>query len=424
LEFAAYLARTDFEEHATILDSINAALDEQLVAGRRRLLIAAAVFDAVRGVLYDSRLPEREYLHKLSRTYALLFTLNTEPRLIEYFQDMAGDFVLYVGADQLVRSLSEHFLADADRATRNTLLIAAGTGTRLMLSQAALEEVVWNLRTSDYEFENSFKAVEKHVTYELARNCPKILVRAYLYASMNEDLGHRKPLNWQSFVNQFCDYGDLHKPQAFDAVRRYLVGAFSMTYESSEEMHALVDAGQLDTLTVGLCEIKNEQLARNDALAVLAVYGKRRRGRETSSTSEFGYRTWWLTGETRILRHTMDIVRENNNARYIMRPDFLLNFLTLAPAASQARAAFASVFPSLLGMTLSRRMPEKPFKQILSKVAEAELMDDARRSAAMSKYADQLKGDFEKQYMSATDAGGRYGAEGMADAVAAEQHTD
>lgn len=421
VEFAAYLARSDSGEHATIVDSINAALDERGVTGRRRLLLAAASFDALRGVLYESRRPEREYLHKLSRTYALLFTLNTEPRLIEYFQEMAGDFYLYVGSDQLVRALSEHYLPEADQATRNTLLMAARSGAHLVLTQAALEEVVWNLRTSDFEFENTFKAVEKHVTYELARNSPKILVRAYLYATMSNASQRHLPTNWPSFVHQFCDYADLHKAQAFDSIRRYLQGTFSMEFQSSDNMNTLVDATQLEILTERLCEIKNDQLAHNDALTALAVYGQRRRGREITTTSEFGYRTWWLTSETRILRHTADLIRDNNDARYIMRPDFLLNFLTFAPAASQARDAFASVFPSLLGMTLSRRMPEEPFKKLLSKVAEAESMDDARRSAAMSRYADQLKSDFEKQYLSDSGARGRYGEGGVADAVAAEE---
>jgi len=41
-------------------------------------------------VFYDSLEVERLYLGKLSRTYTLLFTLNTEPRLIEYFQAVTG----------------------------------------------------------------------------------------------------------------------------------------------------------------------------------------------------------------------------------------------------------------------------------------------------------------------------------------------
>lgn len=129
------------------------------------------------------------------------------------------------------------------------------------------------------------------------------------------------------------------------------------------------------------------------------MYGQRRRAREDAKTSEFGYRTWWLTDESKILRHTDDLVKHNNDARYILRPSFLLNFLTLAPAAHEAREAFASVFPSLLGMTLSRRMPEGTFKKIMKQVAAADSLDEARRTAGMARLVDQLKSDFEKQYL-------------------------
>jgi hypothetical protein len=85
--------------------------------------------------------------------------------------------------------------------------------------------------------------------------------------------------------------------------------------------------------------------------------------------------------------------------RCTVRSAFLLNFLTLASAAHEAREAFASVFPSLLGMTLSRRMPETTFKKIMKKVAVADSLDDARRTAGMARLVAQLKSDFEKQYL-------------------------
>jgi hypothetical protein len=58
---------------------------------------------------------ERLYLGKLSRTYLLLFSLNAEPRIIEYFQTMASDFYLYVGSDILIHALSERYLRKRSR---------------------------------------------------------------------------------------------------------------------------------------------------------------------------------------------------------------------------------------------------------------------------------------------------------------------
>jgi hypothetical protein len=200
-------------------------------------------------------------------------------------------------------------------------------------------------------------------------------------------------------VQLFCDYGDLHKTSAGDAVRRYLQAAFNLDFRTTDELQELSDPAAVDELTDALKADKRDwRLAHNDALLALAVYGRRRRRREESSVSEFGFQTRWLTGETSILRHTRELVK-SRGARYIMRPDFLLNFLTLAPRASETRDAFAAIFPSLLGIKLARRMDQDTFHKIMEKVAQAETMDDARRTAAIAKICDELKSDFARQYV-------------------------
>jgi hypothetical protein len=98
-------------------------MDELRLPSPVRTVVGDAAFRAIREVTYYSRSEERLFLGRLSRAYGLLFALNTDPRLIEYFQDMAADFYLYVGSDVLVRALSEH-LVEADQMTRNILRMA------------------------------------------------------------------------------------------------------------------------------------------------------------------------------------------------------------------------------------------------------------------------------------------------------------
>ncbi|WP_156656113.1 hypothetical protein [Mycobacterium sp. 852002-51971_SCH5477799-a] len=98
LEFSIYIAGNE-GEFPTITEALRQALVEHQHYGKTGQLIGDAAFTALRGVLYSSTEDERRYLQTLSRTYALLFTLNTEPRLLEFFQDMSLDFRLYVGAD-------------------------------------------------------------------------------------------------------------------------------------------------------------------------------------------------------------------------------------------------------------------------------------------------------------------------------------
>lgn len=401
LEFASFLQqKPGAASYPTIADGIRSAVQEAQIGGNRAAVIGDLAFRILQGVLYDSREVERRYLQRLSRTYALLFTLNTEPRLIEFFQDMAGDFYLYVGSDVLVRALSEHFLAPGDQMTANCLKVAVRQGATLVLTGPVLDEVVGHMRASDAEYRNHLSGLDQHVTYELARDVPHIMLRAYLYARLNDSLGARKPKSWQGFVHHFCDYEDLRRPAAYEAFRRYLAVAFGLEFRSTDELEALSKATEVKKLTSALLADKrdDERLARNDALMALAVFGHRRKRRETVSVSEFGYQTWWLTSETSIVRHTKELVAERGG-RYIMRPDFLLNFLALSPRAAEARQAFASVFPSLLGIKLARRMDATSFHKVMDRVAEAEGMDDARRAAAISKIVDQLKSDLGKQFI-------------------------
>lgn len=86
---------------------------------------------------------------------------------------------------------------------------------------------------------------------------------------------------------------------------------------------------------------------------------------------------------------------ERSGARYIMRPEFMLN---LAPSAAEVKRTFRAVFPSLLGLRLGRRVPSQQIRDVLQKVSEAQELDDGRRQAKVSDISDQLKSDFYKKY--------------------------
>ncbi|MFE5835502.1 hypothetical protein [Arthrobacter sp. NPDC056493] len=405
LEFASFVSRTegDARSFPTITEAIRTALVELGLTGKRGALIGEAALGALRGVLYESHENERQYLHKLSLTYSLLFTLNAEPRLVEYFQNLAGDFYLYVGSDILIRSLSEYFLPDADQMTRNTLRMAAQHGAKLVLTRPVLEEIAHHLRGCDWDYRSQIAQVQDHLPYEIIRDVPRILLRAYLYAHINQELGMRRPRSWQGYVQQFCDHVDLHSDAVYDDLRKYLCSAFNMVYRSTEDLAEHYDNDEVQRVASALAPYKrNEDLAWNDAILASAVYGRRVQRKETHASTEFGLSTWWLTGETSILRHTKDLVAKHGS-RYVMRPDFLLNFLTLAPGAADVRTTYRNVFPSLLGVSLGRRMEAGAFDEVMKQVAEAEQLDDARRSARIAKVVDQLKSHSTKQFLVGAD---------------------
>jgi hypothetical protein len=405
LEFASFLRDPSaVGEQPDIATAIDASLEEMQVAGKEALKIGPTIFQCLRQVIYSSTEAERRYLQRLSNTYTLLFILNTEPRLLEFFQQMAGDFNLFVGADQILKSLSEHFLEESDQMASNALRIASDLGAKLILTQPVLEEIVSHFRRCDAEWQNHIAKSEGLMTYELSRNVGPIMLRSYLYARISPTL-QIKPKSWQAFVNSFCTYDVLKKDEAETEFLRYLTAKFNMEYLAVEELENLVDTEGVAELARNLGPRKaRRELAENDALLAHAVYGMRRVNKEHSSQNEFGFSTWWLTGESSILKHTKDLVAANRGARYMMRPEFLLNFVTLAPSAKDTRKTFARIFPTLLGIQLAKRMDETAFHSVMDKVDEAGQMDDARRASAMATISDKLKGDFTRNY-SARDFG-------------------
>lgn len=396
LEFSRFITDADEnEEHPAIIDFVREAIDEIGPCGVPSAELKSAVLSVVRGCFYASSAVEREYLGKLARTYSILFTLNSDPRLIQYFQEMSAGFYLYVGTDMLIRALSERYLPESDQICRNTLRIARSAGATLILTEPVLEEIRTHLQATDQEYRNHFAGLDNSITVEIATHAPKILIRAYFYSRIDG----RGPSSWQSFVDGIVTYRELYSPTSGEELRMYLMEAFGLQYRTKADLQSFVAEDAVASLAEKLAQSKDHYaLAYNDALIANAVYGRRLQRREQSTTSEFGYLTWWLTHESKILRHTVELVASNGGIRYMMRPDFLLNFLALAPSVSAARSTFHSVFPSALGLQLSNRMNPRSFHKLMDSVREAEAMDDARRKAALSLVADRLKGDFGKEY--------------------------
>ena len=125
-----------------------------------------------------------------------------------------------------------------------------------------------------------------------------------------------------------------------------------MTYIDNTNLNEYINESEVEELAIRLFEIKDdEQLAINDAKMVLAIYGKRKELNEHSSFSRHGFRTWWLTGETRIFRYTKDFVAKYNGY-YTIRPEFLLKFITLSPKTAEVYRTYKNVFPTKLSISM------------------------------------------------------------------------
>jgi hypothetical protein len=113
-------------------------------------------------------------------------------------------------------------------------------------------------------------------------------------------------------------------------------------------------------------------------------------------SNPFGYRTWWLTQETWVRQATADLIR--TKGAYIIRPEFLLNFIALNPSLEDVRRSYDVIFPSLLGVKLSNRMRNDVFRIVVERVKEVAQLGDGRARAMVAELSDKLKGDHFKRY--------------------------
>jgi hypothetical protein len=346
-------------------------------------------------LFYDSTPTQRTYLHYLSRTYILLFTLKAEPRIIDYFSGMGANFRLFVGTDILVRALSERFVKEEDQRCRNVLKACASIGMKLCLSSAVLDEVHAHLKSTHRTFISHVAPVEQYLSRDIVRNSSKILIRAYFYAKERGSVR-----SWKSFIEQFVSFENLPSDKGREEIKKYLVSEYNLVFYKNSELESLVNSELVEDLASTLLEKgekENEHLATNSALLVHGIYGLRDRDNESSNGSPFGYKTWWLTNQKRITRYTSELVRKNF-ARYIMRPEFVLNFLAVAPSCKQVRETYKNIFPSTLGIELGHRLGDEVFNKILDQVQDWKEKEPGRINAMVSDLSDTLKSDQFKVY--------------------------
>jgi hypothetical protein len=353
----------------------------------------------LRGVFYTPSEIERLYLGYLSRTSLLFMTLQKAPRMIEYFNQMGGNFRLLVGTDMLVKALSEQQLPAERRQVESLLMVCNEIGAKLVLTEPVLDEVVTHLHAVDLEYRNHYLPNEPYLSIDDVSECDRILIRAYYYCKFE---GTR--ISWDKFVNQFLDPGALRSKaeQGRAELMGFLVQRFKMEYLSKEEISSGVVQSDVDNLAGKLIEAratKHRELSVNDALMVHAVYKQRKAHKESAIYDGFGYRTWWLTKETQVLNFTGPLVIREGGVPYIMRPEFILNFIALSPKAASVRQSLRDLLPTTVGLQLGQHLRPDVMHQLLSGTAEWASLSPERVAVIIGQRVNRLKHDRLKQYV-------------------------
>jgi hypothetical protein len=402
LILAAYLDNK--VESVTISDQIVEKQVESVLAkspnkARVSPTLIEDALKVLRGLFYMPSDTERLYLGYLSRTSLLFMTLQAAPRMIEYFNQMGGNFRLLVGTDMLVKAISEQQLPPERRQVELLLRACAEIGAKLVLTEPVLYEVFTHLHAVDLEYRNHYLPNEAYLSEDEVAECDRILIRAYYYSRF---AGSR--VAWDKFINQFLDPTALRSKseKGRAELRGLLVQRFGMDFLSTEEISSGLNQAEVDGLTGKLVDArgaKNKELSYNDALMVYAVYRQRKSHGEQAIYDGFGYRTWWLTKETQVLNFTAPLVIREGGVPYIMRPEFILNFIALAPHAANVRQSFRDLLPTTVGLQLGQHLKPDVMHQLLAGTAEWATLSPERVAVMIGEKVNRLKHDRLKRYL-------------------------
>ena len=252
LEIALFLESEEGSDSnlPSMIDIIDAAIHDQGLVGKEAGVIAQVCLSILRGTYYNSSKEERRYLRKLSRTYVLLFMLKNEPRVVEYFRNMTSNFNLYVGADLIVRALSEQMLPEDDQMTKNALKLLKASGSKVVLTDKTLDEVWYHFRSTHYEFVNKYQGIQHIMTATLASQIDRILIRAFFYAKIERSPKRREPYGWSNFLGQFLTVSEIARSSTRDELREYLVNEFGFEFEDEATLLSGIDPADLGPVEI------------------------------------------------------------------------------------------------------------------------------------------------------------------------------
>jgi hypothetical protein len=195
--------------------------------------------------------------------------------------------------------------------------------------------------------------------------------------------------SFEDFLDNFVS-PDLHS--ASDQIVIFLSEEFGIRYLPDSKLDVEIDSNQIKKLTQSLMKVKKHKMqAQRDAHLILTIFGLREKGNEKAVTGIFGYSTWWLSSDVVTYRA---ITKEFSN-RYpvscYMRPDFLYNYISLAPTRGDVDSAYAELFPSLLGVNVSYHVPSELVELVHQYIIEFYPKRPSRIKAIIRDLSEKLK---------------------------------
>lgn len=356
--------------------------------------IAAAVF---RRVCYSSNEIEGRFLEALMKYYTLQFVMNGDAVVYEFFSEMARRLRVYLGSDIIVRCLSEVFVKEKSRGMTNALQRIQRAGVTLRITRRTLEEVFTHLHATYLTFRNDFEGWYRNGSLRELMQSDRILIRAFGYAYF-EPIGHtRQPRDWSDFLNQFGSAAWFAEPSRnIDDFGSFLVEKYDFEFVELEDVTSKIDGNLAQEIANEIYSSRDRgttsghaKLALNDAQMALFINAERNELGERVTSDLYGYNTWWMTEETKIIHALRSRSIPSN---IVMHPQFLINHLILDRARTgQSETEYLGLAPTLFGLRITDRVPQATMKKFLDAVRDIDVSDEAAQRARIRAAANRLK---------------------------------
>lgn len=375
-----------------ISDIVAKVVDESPVIIENRQKVKTALLLATRDIVYKSTKAQRDFLAKLSNTYVMLFMLQCDPKLATYFSALSSSFEIYVCTSIIIPALSEYHLEPHHRRHWSLLKGAATAGAKLIVDENIINETVSHFNSIKHIYKTEYENCEEIYLDELQMlYVDEIMIRAYFYAKINGKVD-----SFDNFLDSFIN-PDLSGAE--EALIDLLRDDFGIVYQSSESLKVKIDKEEENILLEKLMPLKkgNKSKAKNDIRIILKIYALRERNNEAANNGGLGYRTWWLSKDTTTFRIVNEVFKSKYKISCYMRPDFLYNYISLAPTKDEVDNAYRNLFPSLIGANISFHLPPELLDYIHERIDDHKRKHPTRIKAILRELSEKLKYDAKYQ---------------------------
>lgn len=391
LEFSNFILNGDSESsiEKELVDVVEKVVSNSSIVPPNRPKVQECLIYAIRDIVYNGTKEQKQFLKSLSNTYMMMFLLQWDPKVAIFFESLSNKLNLFIGNSIIIPAFSERFLDSVNKRHWNLLTGAQKAGVKLVVNDAVIDELVSHfeiIRNTYYQdlknSESFYLEDEKNLTA-----IDSIMLRSYFYA-----LKRNKISNFDAFLNNFLD-PDLKtaKQDLIEILKEY----FGIEYLSKSAMDVQINedvkAKLLEELTPQ--KMGSTKRAEVDSELILSIYALREKHNESNDTGVFGYKTWWLSKDTSTFRTVKKVLDENFHVSCYMRPDFLYNYIALAPKKEDVEEVYEELFPTLLGVNLSYHLPPNVASVVQKQINDHSELPNARKKSTLRKLTEQLKSD-------------------------------